>query len=333
MGYAARPAAPAGRSLAVPPRLVLFLLYLGLAACLSSFQAWIFSIGPHGVERVLRHDQIVGHVGEAPWTYRLLVPTLVEATRGIPEGLGWDPAPAIEATYAGWQFVFLLPLLLLFHGWMRAWVDPVWAVAGSLFFVALQGPSYAWYWFQPDSLPDLVAWLGVALLSLRAPGPADGWLFALVLAGALNRETVVFAVGLHLALRWGREAPLPLLARTAALGLCWLAVFLGVRWRVGDRPWASDDTPAEYLADNLGSADWLGYALAFFGVAWIAPLGGWRLAPPALRRAALLMLPYLALQLLFGRIREVRLLLPLALVLVPMGALWLRRALTPPEAR
>lgn len=311
-------------------------LFLGLALCLSLFQASILNFGPRQADRAERHQLILERQGDAPWTYRVLMPALAQVTSRVPQSLGVEPRDAVEVGYVTWQVVFTAALLLAFHRYVATWLDPPWALATGLLFAALQAPSYAWYWFQPDSLPDLLLWVLVANLSLGPPAlpsgerkSADGWLFPLVLVGTLNRETAVFAVALHGLLRWGREPWKALLLRCLALGACWLAVFLGVRRWVGEHGWAHGGTPLGYLQANFTHPTWLLYAASFFGILWLAPWVRRSGQPVELRRMALLMVPYLVLQLLFGRIREVRLLLPLSLALLPLGALWLRERLTP----
>ena len=310
-------------------RRAILALYLGLALCLALFHGSIQNFGPRQDDRAERHAQVLSHAGEAPWTYRLLVPTLAEIVRPVPEGLGASPKDALEASYLLWQFLFTAALFLAFHRYLTIWLDPVWALAANLFFIALQGPAFAYHWFQPDSLPDLLVWVAAAVLSLGPPGRRDFWLFPLVLVGAVNRESALFLVAIHGAFRWGREPTKDLCFRGLALAACWLVVFLGVRRLVGSHGWAHGGTPWSYFLANITNPDWLLYAASFFGVLWLAPFVGWGRQPAGLRRLAVLMIPYLALQFAFGRIREVRLLLPLSLVLIPLGALWLRSALLP----
>ena len=99
-----------------------------------------------------------------------------------------------------------------------------------------------------------------------------------------------------------------------------------VRWWAGSQGWSHGSTPLGMLMANLTQPAWLFYAFVFFGVLWVIPFLGWRRWPRELRYLAVVMLPYLGLQMLFGRIREVRLLLPSSLVLIPMFLLYIREA-------
>lgn len=310
------------------PRFVWLLgaLYLGLALMLVQVHAYQVNFGPRAELRVTRHDAVLTGRGHAPWTYRVLMPALVEVTRAPLERV-FPPKAALEVGYLWWRFVATLGFLCLFHVFLRNWLDPPWAIAGTLLAAALHPATYRFYWFQPDSPTDLVIWIAAALLTLHR---RDGWLVPLVLIGSLNRETAVFAVVIHAALRYGHEPTSRLVARSVGLVAVWAVPFFGIRMLVGAQPWAAD--VAGLVRANLGPG-WLAYALAFLGGLLIVPFVGWRRRPVELRRLALaLLLTYVPLQLVFGRIREVRLLLPLAIPLVPLALLAVREAVSEDQA-
>ena len=190
---------------------------------------------------------------------------------------------------------------------------------------ALHGPSTEHYWFQPASGPDHVLWLATALLTLSR---RDRWLYPLVFLGALNRETIVFAIPIYLALRWGTEVWYRTLQRAVVMGLLWLAPFLWLRSVVQLRPTVGP-TVQEYAWRNLTDLEWQFYAFAFAGVWFLVPLLGWKHLSGALRRLICMMLPYLALVLAFGRIREVRLLLPTTVAFIPATMVVLKVWLKP----
>lgn len=310
-------ARPFGRSAAL-----YLALLAGLALLLTQVHAYTVNLEKAPRYQVRRHQEILDGSGKSPYVYRQLVPRLAEATRPLLARLGVDGGMAsLDWSYVVWRGLFTFAFLVLFHLWLTAWLDPPWAVAGTLLVAALHPPSYLFYWFQPDSALDYVVWTAAALISLRPRGQL--WLLPLVAVGTLNRETALFAVAIHLALRWGEEPAGRLLARTAALGATWAAVFLGLRLAIG---WQEQKvTVAQMLGENFAGPGWAIYALSFFGALWFLPFVGWHRRPAPLRRLAVGLAPYLALQPLFGRIRETRLILPLALVLVPLALLALRQ--------
>ena len=76
---------------------------------------------------------------------------------------------------------------------------------------------------------------------------------------------------------------------------------------------------------NLTDPEWQWYLVAFSG-AWIGiTAAGWRQLPTPLKRLVGVMVPYLGLIFAFGRIREVRLLLPATVAFVPAAMVSLER--------
>lgn len=300
----------------------LWWLYAGLALLLTFVHAYTVNL-PGGNERLRRgrHQEIVELRGKAPYGYRLLVPVVIETAHARLIAAGMAERPARESGYLVVRFAATFAAILLFHAFLRGWYEPAWAVAGTLLFVALHPPSYLHYWFQPASSVDLVAWLVAARLAQRHA--SAWWLVPLVAIGAFNRETVVFAPLVYLALRTPRAWSVAGLAPVATAFACWALVFVALRWWiVGDQP--AVVTPWQVMRENVGHPSWYAYAGAFFGAMWVLPAARWREAPAELRALALVLVPYLGLQLVFGRVREVRLLLPLSLLLVPYALDYLR---------
>ncbi len=297
-------------------------LYLGLAALLTQLHGEWINFGPKQGKRAERHAQIIQAEGEAPWAYRAVVPWAAELTGTVVQLSGLPQQRSVEWGYLLWRGVFTFALFLLFHRYLGHWVPPPWPLLGTLLLAGLHGPSYAHYWFQPASSLDLLLWVAAAVLTMEGRWR---WLFPLILLGSLNRETAVFIALIYGALRWGQEPWRPVLAKMVALGACWALPFVGLRLLVDVAGWAHGTNPVGMLLANISHGDWLLYALCFWGVLWIVPVLRWRSLPATLRALVVVLLPYLALQLFFGRIRELRLLLPLALALVPALLLTLHR--------
>jgi hypothetical protein len=135
---------------------------------------------------------------------------------------------------------------------------------------------------------------------------------------------VIFVAAIHFALRYGREPLRGLLLRCGSIAAASAATFVALRVMIGEKP--AVVSAAQVMGENFASPMWWVYALAFFGALWLLPFRGWRAQPAELRRLLLVLIPYLLLQIVFGRIREVRLLLPLALPLIPMALARLRTA-------
>jgi hypothetical protein len=297
-------------------------LFAGLALSLTSLHGYIINYGDKADKRDDRHARIVSLEGESPWAYRVAVPFVAEGVQRALAPLPIPPKDAREGGYLAVRFLALWFTLVAVERVARRFVAPGYALAAALWLAALHGPSFQHYWFSPDSPVDLALWAGAVWLSLAGRGWA---LVPLVFLGSINRETAVFVAPLHLALRFGEEPLKPLLARCAAIGAAWALPFLALRELVQVEGWARGKTVIDYLGNNLGRPEWMLYA-AVFVLPWlILPLIGWARVPPPLRRAMIGLSPYLALILLFGRVREVRLFLPLAVAFLPAAAVVLQR--------
>jgi hypothetical protein len=293
-------------------------LYLALAIMLTQVHAYEINFGPKQELREARHDRIIEGRGEAPWAHRLLTPYLAEAlARPLEPALGHRLAR--EGAYLSLQCAAIFCFLVFFHAFLQAWLDSGWALAGTLFAAALHPVTFRFYWFQPDSAVDLAVWAAAAWLTVAR---RDVWLAPLTAIGALNRETAVFVAVIFLALRWGDSPRSHTIKRFLGLLLAWLIPFLALHAAVGMRPWAVN--LHDLVRSNL-QPSWLLYAVAFLAPLLLLPWIGWSRRPPELRRLAVaLLVTYLPLQLVFGRIREVRLFLPLAIPLIPLVLLALR---------
>jgi hypothetical protein len=301
---------------------ILIALYFGLALVLTAAHGYAVNYGPNQKLRQERHERLASGGGEAPWAYRVLSPAVSRATGAALAPALSRPEDRREVGYLLQRFGFTLAFFWMFHRIIEAWLPPAWALAGVAIAAALHGPASSHYWFQPDSPGDLALWAAAALLSLRGRGL---WIAPLIALGALNRETAVFAAPIHLALVWGAEPRARSLGRTAILLACWALPTLALRAWIQPSGWAGGQGWSGALQENLGHTEWWLYALSFGG-AWLwLPLRALPTLPPPLKRLIFALIPYLGLVLVFGRLRELRLLLPLTLAFVP-AALWTLRA-------
>ena len=299
----------------------LFLLYAGLAATMTLLHTEHVTYGRRGPLRMERHEQILDHEGDAPWIYRVGTPMAANAVSEVQEALGVVDDFRDERSYLILRFFTLMFTFLAFHAVCQHWLTHSEAITATVLLAGLHGPATAHYYFQPDSPADLLAWVLAAWLTLTK---RDMWLFALIPLAAINRETAVFAVGIHLALRWGEEPIGRTLARTAALGALWAAVFLGLRQLIEDQGHALEHSLIENVRINFTSPDWMIYFFAFLGgLPWLM-IEGWPKLPAALKRWFAVLVPYIVLVVLYGRVREVRLMLPVMTVIIPAALLALR---------
>ena len=284
---------------------------VGLLGALVHAHALDVDLGPRLADRLVRHAAIVSGSGKAPWGYRILAPRLVD---GFAARFGVDPDVAVAWGYVGlWGVATGIALFAMF-AWLRAWVAPAWAFAGAVWFAAMHPPSFRWHWFAPDSPLDLAWWL-LAALATRS-GHAV-WLFPGMVLAVANRETALFAALIHGALAWGTEPARATLLRAGALAAVGLGTYAAVRLGVGPLPAA---VSASALFVENRDPTWALFALGALGSAWALWLVGFRRRPAALQRLAIaLSVTYLPAVLVFGRIRETRLFLPLLVAWLPLA--------------
>lgn len=304
------------------------LLFAGLALMLTFLHALDVELRDDYVQpRAQRHAEILDHTGKDPYVYRLLAPELAEAGRQLLGGAGVARDVAPEKSYLALHFAATLAGLLLFRRVLDAFVPQPWGLAGTLLFAALHPASYRYFWFQPDSPIDLALWLLAAWLAVR--GKSGLWLIPLTAVGVLNRETVIFAPLIYGALAWDRVPRRRVKIECSAALITWAAVYLGLRLWIGPKERVVSVTTL--MHENLGDPSaWL-YAGVFFGLLWILPVLRWRRASPALKRLTLVLIPSFLPNLVLGRVREVRLFLPLSLCLIPHLLEELRARTTPTD--
>jgi hypothetical protein len=297
--------------------LVFLALYIGLSLMLTFVHAINVNTVPRfNLRREHRHVEIVELRGKAPYGYRLAVPMIAEQIRRGLERAGLSVPKARETAYLSLRWAFTLAGLLLFHAFLSAWFSAPWALAGTLLFAALHPASYHHYWYQPASALDFVLWLLAARLAQTRA--SAWWLLPIVIVGAFNRETIVFAPLVYMALACGCTPLWKVVIPVGAALAAWAIVFLGLRlWIVG--PLQRIISMSNIVRANCKHPLWVAYALVFLGVLWVLPVTGWRRVRPELQRLVLVMVPYFLLQCLFARIQEVRVLLPMTIALIPVA--------------
>lgn len=279
--------------------------------------------------RIGTHEQILDGTAVAPYRYRILVPFLVQA---VIKGLSsFQPYPrAFLLAYGLYDVIAFSLLVATLYLYVRLWFSRTQSLVGILFAAATMPIALRDHFFQPWSPLETVFFtLGLLLNHQRR----YALLGAMIVLAAFNRETAIFVVAacFFAELRAGGAGEAEPRGRLHAwlygsYGLLWLAVFVGLRWARGATTpaitvpelWAANTT-FEYLVRALVN-------VALFGGAfWVFAFFGFRFAPGYVRRSAAAAPFYLASVALFGVWFEVRLLMPLYPILIPLGLSFLYR--------
>ena len=254
---------------------------------------------------------ILDHSTPPPDRYRFLVPMMVDVPiRMLSQSMSRNDA--FDRTYAVFYVLALPAFLASLFAYLRVWFSTEPALVGVLFVaatlpIAMRPNEYAPYSFLE---PTFVSLSLLCILRDRRL-----LLALLVAAAALNRETGVFLVLLYAA---ARPLNTQRLITTSAYAAIWVAVFIGVRLYAGEA--GTYWTVAKVFRSNLSQLRLTIFNVAaLFGVFWWFAAAGFRAAPPFVRRVAIVIPAYVAVIAVWSIWWEVRLLLPLIPLLLPLA--------------
>jgi hypothetical protein len=254
---------------------------------------------------------ILSHNIPAPDRYRFFVPMIVEGPIALLER-SMSPDDAFDRTYAVFYVLALPALLASLFAYVRVWFPDERALVGVLFVAATLPVAMRPNEFGPYSFLE-PTYISLALLCILRDRRV--LLALLVAVASLTRETGVFLVLLYAVARPPNRQRL---ITTLAYAAIWLTVFAGVRLYAGEegRYWTVDKIWMSNLSEPWETAF---NVAALLGVFWWFAAAGVRHAPPFTRRVAIVIPAYLAVVGVWGIWREVRLLLPIVPLLLPLA--------------
>jgi hypothetical protein len=250
----------------------------------------------------------------------------------IPEGLRHLHQMSIEHAYIMQRGLFIFLVLLFFHFYLRKWFDAKLAFAGVMCFAAIMPLSYMND--LQESTPLLLLTFLLALWAIR-----DQYIvrYVLVLAiGSFNNETILILPLVFFLYNFKGFKP----KRIISLAWITLVTSLPAYLIVGTIRYITRDSPRLaplwQLPGNISSMraalgasplDWWQssslYIFFIFGVFWIFAYLKYFKKPVFLRRAALMIPFFIIAHMLAGIIGEVRLMLPLSFIVIPMSFFYL----------
>jgi len=202
--------------------------------------------------------------------------------------------------------------LLLFYRYLQIWFPDALALFGMAFLAAIHPVSFFNYHYQPSSSLILVIYISGMLLIYCEQW---GWLILCIAIASLERFEAAFFLILMYCLgaekRTGRFWLF--FAQYALIGIGSAA---GLRWYFGSQPYVH--SAAFHLSYNLHTPGTLLLAV-LYGPFWLWALLGFASAPRFLRRALLIVPIFVLLHFFVAKVNEVRLFLPLAPILIPLG--------------
>lgn len=297
---------------------------LAYVALVLTLLYWHAREAPFLAERINAHDLIIDGVARSPYQYRLLGPFVAEAVRGFLE-IFLTARYAFHGAYLVWNYISIGSLLIATWALARDRIGPsLGLLAGIVLTIPLmvsyvEQPYAPWSFIEPVFLV-----LGILLLERGR----NGLFIGVTVLATLNRETGLFlpltALALSFVLAPGSHWRSHLRVGLYALG-AWGCTYGSIRLVRG--PADPILSMSEIVTGNLQPEQlvWTAlYITVFLGPFWFLWLRGLKRADPYLRAASWIAVPLLALYLVFGLWREVRILLPLAPIAIVTGLLALR---------
>lgn len=278
---------------------------------------------PNTHVRMALHEAIVSQDSLAPYRYRVLVPVTTEMLIRPLSAL-MPRKEAFGGVYGIYEAFAITLMLLSLYAWLRRFYEPALALVGCLFVSATVPMAFKDHYFHPWSLlePGLLTLGLIAIAKERI-----GVLLAVTVLASLNRETGIFIPLLWGAMKcwdgglWDREK----MGIFLMLLFASMLTLVGVLWIQGYAP--PLHTPASLLLMNISWRN-LGRTLIngvlFLGVFWVFVVKGYARSPKDVRRSAWVVPLYLLLIGIWGLWHEVRLLMPLYPILIPLALAFLR---------
>ena len=234
----------------------------------------------------------------------------------------------IEHAYILQRWLFTFLAFVFFHYFLKKWFDKKTGFAGVLFLAAIMQLSY--FNHLQESSPLLLLTFLSALWAIREEQTC--LLLLVFVIGGLNNETMLILPLVYFLYHYKSfdlKHLLKLGIKTALLSLPLYAVVLTIRYFTWDYP-----RLAEFwqLSNNLNMmfnnlhADffdlfWAAYLYIFliFNILWVFAFLRFKDKPLFLRRSSLMIPIFIAIHMIAGNISEVRLMLPIAFLIIPMA--------------
>jgi hypothetical protein len=271
------------------------------------------------------HQSVFNGTATEPDRYRLLAPVIVEGAIRLFGG-STPHDVAFDRAYGVFYFAAMAAMLWSLFAYLRVWFADEEALIAVLLVASTLRITIRQHNYAPASFLEPTFFALGLLLILK-----NRWMLlgVLIAIATLNRETGIFLVLLFAVTQPATKVNVQAAIVFAAI---WASVFLGVRYfsGPGERYWELE----RIWRTNLSQPGLTVYNLtAFLGVMWIFAAAGFSRAPAFVRRTALVVPVYLAVVAVWGIWWEVRLLMPLLPIVLPLGLSYLFKATSEPRTR
>jgi len=293
----------------------------------------------HGIDkpnldtRLKLHTKIIDGTAESPYRYRILVPFVMEhLAKTLPQFI---PAnKRFLLSYLVYDITVVFFMLGLLFVYLRLWFPAEQSLIGVLFVSSTMIAAMKNHYYQPWSFLD-ASFFTLGLLAIFKKKYV-GFAFLVVLA-TLNRATAIFLPLTYLLISINTDVSRKYRNTSSLLSrqdlfrflvyfALWLTVFIGLRWILGQAGsvhtirelWALNTTPARLLYALINNS-------IFLGLFWLFAVRGFGCAPIYVRKTVRIVPLYILVIAVYGVWHEVRLLMTLYPILVPLGLSFIYR--------
>ncbi len=328
------------------PRTLLFWLLACLLSLACAYKATYQQLANTKILEE-KHDDLAAEVNgtaDRPYVFRVLTPFLVRSVqtiapgKALPGGVGalvrqrcspTLPCPTLAAYSLVAPTLFFLFLLTTFAAALRILASDLWALASVLLSFLL---ANALLLRHLSHIYDFGTLFFAALLLLTASYRNSSLFFVALLLACANKESLILYAFSFAAITWpdrGRRSLLPLALQLAGF----LALYTLIKHHFASNPGTPVQIHLSDWVDYLGSTLNLSAVLLTLLALWLV-FAGFPTAPTVLRRAAVILLPWLALLFIGGGPGELRVLFEVLPLLVLLTCAHLRQSLYPlPEQK
>lgn len=275
--------------------------------------------------RVELHQKIINGIAESPYKYRILVPFILEGFIKVFSSF-LSLKVSFIFSYSLFESVLFFIFFKVLFDYLRLWFNKEQALLGILFVAFTMPITFKDHYFQPWSYIEPIFYI----LALKYLYEKKYLYFLVILIlASLNRETSVFLVLLYLFTNPEIIYPIKfshiMKAKSALKNFVlilalWLIIFYGIRYIRGGSQYVQNLIQIWFQNASLSNL-WkmILQIVLFLGIFWYFAVKGYRFSNEFIKRATMILPFYILFILIFGIWREVRLLMPLYPILIPMG--------------
>ena len=313
------------------PRTLLFWTLACLLSLACAYKATYQQLSNTKILEEKRDDLAaeVNGTADRPYVFRILTPLLVRTVqsiapnRSLPGGVGvlvhQRCSPTLPCgTLAAYSLVaptlFFLFLVTVYAAGRRILLSDIWAFAAVLLAFSV---ANALLLRHLSHIYDFGTLFFAALLLLTASYRTNALFFAVIMLASTNKESLILYAFSFAAITWaerGRRVLVPFALQVAGF----LVVYTLIKHHFAHNPGTPVQIHLSDWVDYLGTSMTLSAVLLTLLALWLV-FADLAFAPPLLRRASVILIPWLALLFIGGGPGELRVIfevLPLLVLLV-----------------